>query len=83
MFVRESVVVGDKTLTLETGRLAKQAHGSCLISCGGSVVLVAPNIENGKDALIQTPGGELILAAGQKVTIGSLDPNGVQFEVQG
>ncbi len=40
MFVRESVVVGDKTLTLETGRLAKQAHGSCLISCGGSVVLV-------------------------------------------
>jgi polyribonucleotide nucleotidyltransferase len=40
MFVRESVVVGDKTLTIETGRLAKQAHGSALISCGGSVVLV-------------------------------------------
>jgi len=40
MFVRESVVVGDKTLTVETGRLAKQAHGSCLISCEGSVVLV-------------------------------------------
>jgi polyribonucleotide nucleotidyltransferase len=40
MFVRESIVVGDKTLTIETGRLAKQAHGSALISCGGSVVLV-------------------------------------------
>jgi polyribonucleotide nucleotidyltransferase len=40
MFVRESVVVGDKTLTIETGRLAKQAHGSALITCGGSVVLV-------------------------------------------
>jgi len=40
MFVRESVVVGDKTLTIETGRLAKQAHGSALISCEGSMVLV-------------------------------------------
>jgi polyribonucleotide nucleotidyltransferase len=40
MFVRESVMVGDKTLTIETGRLAKQAHGSALITCGGSVVLV-------------------------------------------
>ncbi|HVU01891.1 MAG TPA: polyribonucleotide nucleotidyltransferase [Polyangiaceae bacterium] len=33
-------MVGDKTLTLETGRLAKQAHGAVLITCGGSVVLV-------------------------------------------
>jgi polyribonucleotide nucleotidyltransferase len=40
MFVRESVVVGGKTLTIETGRLAKQAHGSALITCDGSVVLV-------------------------------------------
>jgi polyribonucleotide nucleotidyltransferase len=39
-FVRESVVVGGKTLTFETGRLAKQAHGSVLITCGESVVLV-------------------------------------------
>src|SRR6187399_376042 len=40
MFVRESVVVGDKTLTIETGRLAKQAHGAVIVSCEGSVVLV-------------------------------------------
>src|SRR5262245_48512591 len=40
MFVRESIVVGDKTLTIETGRLAKQSHGSALVTCGGSVVLV-------------------------------------------
>ncbi|MBM4362988.1 MAG: polyribonucleotide nucleotidyltransferase, partial [Deltaproteobacteria bacterium] len=40
MFIRESVVVGDKTLTFETGRLAKQAHGAVLITCGGSMVLV-------------------------------------------
>jgi len=47
---------------------------------GGHVVLVAPSIEN--SGLIHTPGGELILAAGQKVTVSSLDHEGVQFEVQ-
>ena len=49
-------------------------------SFGGNVLLVAPRIEN--SGLIQTPGGELILAAGQKVTVSSLDQEGVQFEVQ-
>jgi len=39
-FVRESVLVNGKPLTIETGRLAKQAHGSVLISYGESVVLV-------------------------------------------
>ncbi len=47
---------------------------------GGNVILVAPQIEN--SGLIHTPGGELILAAGQKLTITSLDLEGVQFEVQ-
>lgn len=49
-------------------------------SYGGNVLLVAPRIEN--SGLIQTPGGELILAAGQKLTVSSLDQEGVQFEVQ-
>jgi polyribonucleotide nucleotidyltransferase len=39
-FVRESVTVGGKTITFETGRLAKQAHGSILITLGETVVLV-------------------------------------------
>jgi polyribonucleotide nucleotidyltransferase len=39
-FVRESVMVNGKPMTFETGRLAKQAHGSILISYGESVVLV-------------------------------------------
>ncbi len=47
---------------------------------GGHVLLVAPNIEN--SGLIHTPGGELILAAGQKVTMATLDLAGVQMEVQ-
>ncbi|MDX2052013.1 MAG: polyribonucleotide nucleotidyltransferase [Polyangiaceae bacterium] len=40
MFVRESIMVGGRPLTFETGRLAKQAHGSILITFGESVVLV-------------------------------------------
>jgi polyribonucleotide nucleotidyltransferase len=39
-FVRESVMVNGKPLTFETGRLAKQAHGSVLITYGESVVLI-------------------------------------------
>ena len=40
MFVRESVMVGGRPLTLETGRLAKLAHGAVLVTYGESVVLV-------------------------------------------
>ena len=35
-----SFQVGGRTVTLETGRLAKQAHGSVLVTCGETVVLV-------------------------------------------
>ncbi len=38
--IRESVEVGSVTITLETGRIAKQAHGSILISAGETMVLV-------------------------------------------
>jgi polyribonucleotide nucleotidyltransferase len=40
MFVRESVQVGGRPLTIETGRLAKLAHGAVLVTYGESVVLV-------------------------------------------
>jgi polyribonucleotide nucleotidyltransferase len=40
MIIRESVKVGDSTVTLETGRIARQAQGSVLVSCGETVVLV-------------------------------------------
>ncbi|MDP9036865.1 MAG: polyribonucleotide nucleotidyltransferase [Myxococcota bacterium] len=39
-FVRESVVINGRPIVFETGRLAKQAHGSVLITYGESVVLV-------------------------------------------
>src|SRR6187431_518103 len=40
MFVRESVTIGGRPLTFETGKLAKLADGSILVSYGDSVVLV-------------------------------------------
>lgn len=38
--IRREVRLGERTLLLETGRIAKQAHGSCLVTCGETVVLV-------------------------------------------
>jgi polyribonucleotide nucleotidyltransferase len=38
--IRESVEIGSVTVTLETGRLAKQAHGSILISINDTMLLV-------------------------------------------
>lgn len=38
--IRESVEIGGKELTLETGRMAKQASGSVLVQYGDTVVLV-------------------------------------------
>ncbi len=38
--IRESVLVGKRELTIETGRMAKQANGAVLIQCGDSIVLV-------------------------------------------
>ncbi|MCC6901850.1 MAG: polyribonucleotide nucleotidyltransferase, partial [Polyangiaceae bacterium] len=40
MYVRESVTIGGRQLTFETGRLAKLAHGAVLVTYGESVVLV-------------------------------------------
>jgi polyribonucleotide nucleotidyltransferase len=35
-----TTLVGDRQITIETGRLAKQADGSVLVSCGNNMVLV-------------------------------------------
>ena len=34
-----SVTAGDKVLSIETGKVAKQANGSCMVTCGGTTVL--------------------------------------------
>ena len=53
-----------------------------VIARGGSVVLVAPRIATGQDALIQAADGSVILAAGQQAEIVSRDLAGVRLLVQ-
>ncbi|PID77397.1 MAG: polyribonucleotide nucleotidyltransferase [Deltaproteobacteria bacterium] len=40
MFKKVETEIGGKIITIETGKLAKQASGSVTISCGGTMVLV-------------------------------------------
>ncbi|HVU49877.1 MAG TPA: polyribonucleotide nucleotidyltransferase [Polyangia bacterium] len=53
MFVREGVIFGGKELTIETGRMAKQADGAVVVRYGDTMVLVtavaAGNIRPGVD----------------------------------
>ena len=45
----------------------------------GSIILIAPNIENG--GVIEVDNGNIILAAGQSITITSLENSAIQFEI--
>ena len=47
---------------------------------GGSIALIAPNIEN--SGIIRTEDGNILLAAGRSLEIASMDLAGVRFEVQ-
>ena len=63
-------------------------HGYIKSAPGGAVVLLAPRIVNApqdgneQSGLIQTDEGQLILAAGQSITITSLDDADITFDVQ-
>ena len=46
----------------------------------GNIVLIAPNIEN--NGIIQTDGGTITLAAGNELTLTSLDNPDIRFQVQ-
>ena len=46
----------------------------------GGVFLLAPSVEN--SGVVRTAGGDLVLAAGRRITLTSLDLDGVRVEVQ-
>src|SRR5215831_7475624 len=52
-YLKESIRVGDRDLTVEVGRVAKQADGSCVIRYGDTMLLVAavsaPTAKEGTD----------------------------------
>ena len=47
---------------------------------GGRIALIAPDIQN--TGIIHAPDGQILLAAGRKLEISSLDFEGVSFEIQ-
>lgn len=70
MVERLSVTIGSDDLIFETGRIAKQAHGSVLVTCGETIVLSAvttdPGMRPGQDFFPMTVDyREKFYAAGQ------------------
>ncbi|RDB37130.1 polyribonucleotide nucleotidyltransferase [Spirobacillus cienkowskii] len=47
--IEKSIRIGDEQITIETGRIARQAGGSVLVTCGGTQILVAAT--SAKEAL--------------------------------
>jgi filamentous hemagglutinin family protein len=53
-----------------------------LRASGGDVVLIAPNVQVGSPAIVQSPNGATILAAGQKVELTGRGLEGIRLELQ-
>jgi len=76
----EDFLNGNLRLEAEPGSSA--IKNKCYIKAGanGDIFLIAPNIEN--SGIIETAGGQIVLAAGEKVTLASLDSDYIVFDVQ-
>ncbi|MDB5860008.1 MAG: hypothetical protein JWQ76_3697, partial [Ramlibacter sp.] len=60
---------------------ALQVDGT-IVARSGDVVLIAPTVQTGADALVQSANGATLLAAGQKVEITGRGLEGIRLEVQ-
>ncbi|MGY8904880.1 MAG: beta strand repeat-containing protein [Burkholderiales bacterium] len=69
---------GDSAQSIN-GNLSLQGR---IVARGGDVVLIAPQIEVGGQAVIEAPDGATILAAGQKVAITGRGLEGIQLQIQ-
>ena len=49
MHIKETISFGGRDLTIESGKIAKQASGSCYITYGDTVVFVAVTASKGKE----------------------------------
>jgi len=64
-------------ITIEANEKSK---GYITAGLNGDVFLIAPNIEN--SGIIETNGGHIILAAGEKVSLASFENENIIFQVQ-
>ncbi len=55
MYLKKTLEIGGRTLTIETGELAKQADGSVLVTYGETVVLVTACMSRSRTALSFLP----------------------------
>ena len=55
-------------------------HGHLLAGQGGEIVLIAPLVAN--HGVIEAKNGSIVLAAGQSITLESLDRAGIRVEIQ-
>lgn len=53
-----------------------------VVATQGDVVLIAPQVETAAEAVVRSPNGATILAAGQKVEVTGRGLEGIRFEVQ-
>ena len=53
-----------------------------IIARGGDVVLIAPNVDIAKTALVESQGGSVVLAAGQSVEVTGRGLEGITLQVQ-
>ncbi|MDQ6882420.1 MAG: filamentous hemagglutinin N-terminal domain-containing protein, partial [Pseudomonadota bacterium] len=53
-----------------------------MVARSGDVVLIAPNVQVGSQALIRSPNGATVLAAGQKVAMTGRGLEGIRLELQ-
>ena len=56
-------------------------HGT-IIAKGGDVVLIAPNVDVAKSAVIESQGGSVMLAAGQSVEVTGRGLEGITLQLQ-
>ena len=49
MLIKETITLGGRELTIESGKIAKQASGSCFITYGETVLFVAVTASKGQE----------------------------------
>ena len=76
----EDFLAGDYRFSGDEGSGNITNQGLIKTGADGEVFLIAPSIDN--SGIIQSDGGDLVLAAGRSVRLTSLDTAGVTFEVQ-
>jgi filamentous hemagglutinin family protein len=79
--IADADFIAGKLRFFDAGRAGGiQNAGVITTAPGGRVVLIAPTIEN--SGIIHAPDGKILLAAGHKLEVASLDLDGIRFEIQ-